>query len=626
VHGATEKTHSSVESISDRLYRNEQKVKVAKTANDALLTTLPTPTLRFLKKRRKVNSFDKVPLTFYREKQLRSIFNGLDFDRMGTIHLDLVKDAANYAEQKLKPKKGEPVFKNIQRMFEAMDEDGDGTVDFHEFTIAMTGSATSTVDSASEYDVERLTKRFVEFANIRRRERALAIINDTRLDSTAKRSPRSPRSPAPALQSRQTSTKTSNSHENEPITAQDQLPPLDNSTTRAAGFMDSEKIDSFRACFAVFNSRVTEETVEAEVSAYYQAKGIQRKKPHVLGATDGKHEHVQSAPGKSTSGPSATAAATAVLHSKPVNFKERVTKEQQILDSFLADVSAFSHTEASPAFLLKKREQLTEELAATAAVDGGGEGGEHAASTGGLQVQVHAHKQTANKAASPKSSSPKSSPGKHPAAAAASQSHDQDEDVPIGIKVEILTPLQEIEKRQAQFLEIQKRNADARLKTAEDAMLDLDIVENQERIDAEQRYIKSASKTPWVPTAAALTGGIPQYSGPVRRPTLIPLLDGNVVGAEMRMRVQTRKEITLLRAKAKTDALRARGGRIVGTGGISQVAGQGHRHGHGPLGTELEQPGLGDLISVGAESSTVFSSDKPSKKNHKKHAVVIKFE
>ena len=57
-----------------------------------------------------------------------------------------------------------------------MDEDGngDGEVDFHEFTIAMTGSATSTIDSASEYDVERLTKRFIEYANITQREIAIA--------------------------------------------------------------------------------------------------------------------------------------------------------------------------------------------------------------------------------------------------------------------------------------------------------------------------------------------------------------------------------------------------------------------------------------------------------------------
>ena len=61
--------------------------------------------LKYLKARRKKkDSFEKVPLTYYRERQLRAVFRGLDFDGMGTIHLDLVKDAADYAEKKLKPR------------------------------------------------------------------------------------------------------------------------------------------------------------------------------------------------------------------------------------------------------------------------------------------------------------------------------------------------------------------------------------------------------------------------------------------------------------------------------------------------------------------------------------------
>ena len=45
VHGMTQKTTSTVEEASERLFRNESKVKVEKTANDALLSTLPTETL-----------------------------------------------------------------------------------------------------------------------------------------------------------------------------------------------------------------------------------------------------------------------------------------------------------------------------------------------------------------------------------------------------------------------------------------------------------------------------------------------------------------------------------------------------------------------------------------------------
>jgi len=176
--GASLKTHSSYVDVTERLYQNHRRgERKAKTADDALLSSLPSDALRWIKKRRKINSFEKVVLTHFRERQLRDIFRGLDFDGMGTIHLDLVKDAANYAEEKLRPKKGKPVFTNIQGMFAAMDEDGDGTVDFHEFTIAMTGSSTSQMDNATEQDVDKLTRRFIEFANIRRRERAVEGVN-----------------------------------------------------------------------------------------------------------------------------------------------------------------------------------------------------------------------------------------------------------------------------------------------------------------------------------------------------------------------------------------------------------------------------------------------------------------
>lgn len=172
--GASIVTHDSIATVTDRLYRNEKKAVVKKTANDALLSSLPTDSLRWIKKRRKINSSEKVALTHFRERQLREIFRGLDFDEMGTIHLDLVKGAANYAEVKLKPKRGKAVFTNIQDLFASMDGDGDGTVDFQELVNALCGSTKSAMDNATEQDVEMLTRRFIEYADIRRRERAVA--------------------------------------------------------------------------------------------------------------------------------------------------------------------------------------------------------------------------------------------------------------------------------------------------------------------------------------------------------------------------------------------------------------------------------------------------------------------
>ena len=610
------KIHSTEENVADRLYKNEQKVKIEKTANDALLTTLPTPTLRFLKKRRKLNSFDKVPLTYYREKQLRAIFNGLDFDKMGTIHLDLVTDAAIYAEEKLKPKKGEPVFKNIKRMFEAMDEDGngDGEVDFHEFTIAMTGSTKSTVDSASEYDVERLTKRFVEFANIRRREHALDVINDIdATDATATSSPRSQRSlsprgtvgavvkspsgtprgslPSPAsLASPTSATPASGDDSKESTSAEptthlpfmiDTLPPLE--VNKAS--LDSHKIERFRTCFSVFNSRVSDESVEAEINAYYEAKGIKRAKVKVLGPTKVGPADTTSAAGASAMSPnkSTTSVAAAGLTTS-VNFKDQALRTQEILDFFLADIDEFSKTEVSPAFAVKRMEEISAELAAE-------------------NITL-----TTEKVVEP--GSPKV---KHPP----KKSDDDEDDVPKGLEVQVLTPLEEINKRREEFLEIQKRKAKERIREAEERMVDLDIVENQERMDAERKYVDKINKKPWAPKPTTGSGpyGVPMYSGPIRRPTLIPLNSNSAAGIvcqEMRMRVQTRREIMQL----KLDKMRDR------ATGIDSNAG---------VGTGINTPVDAEIVSIGAESSTLFSIEKSpirrikSKKRVPKHGIVINF-
>lgn len=295
--------------VIERLFKSEKKNKVIRTADDALLSTLPTTTLKHLKARRKVNSFEKVPLTYYRERQLRSIFQGLDFDGMGDIHLELVKEAADYAEEKLKPKRGEPVFTNVRGMFEAMDEDGDGTVDFHEFTIAMTGSSSSTMDKATEHDVERLTARFLEFANIKKRERAIEEIdtktgveecNDKGVPTLAEIKQLEARMRPEAKE-----------------ILQREAEPLDISTAT----YDVHKLDAFRACFSVFNKNVSTEDVIAEAKEREELRLNAKKKR----ASSTKPTFDDEIP----------------------NFTKEVMKTQDVLDKHLHETSGFRFSSKS---------------------------------------------------------------------------------------------------------------------------------------------------------------------------------------------------------------------------------------------------------------------------------------
>jgi len=448
-----------------------------------------------------------------------------------------------------------------QKMFEAMDEDGDGTVDFHEFTIAMTGSAKSTVDSASEYDVDRLTKRFIEFANIRRREHALnAITTAITEDGIALESATEPETRVPGADSIDEEEQGSSQAKEE----------------RAS--FDVAKIDHFRTCFAVFNSRVTDESVENEIEAYYSAKGIKRhdkaEKKGTIGTTIARPMNATS----STVGPSSTTGLSVP------DFRVRNTKTQEVLDLFLTHVSNFIETDESPAFRAKTKEQQAEDQEKANA---------EAEKEQLLRGGVLSHRP-----------SPKAKQEEKKAAAA------DDDDVPIGIVVETLTPLQEREKREREFVEIQKRKAVARAKLAEEAMVDLDQIEENERLREERVYVLNIKKKPWVPKPA--TGGVLKWAGPTKVPTLVPLSTDQVLGKEMRMRVKTRRDIAALKVKQAADE-KARNTHALS----AHIEGLNSRQDY--------KDTFQSYASLGDESSTIFIDKPKPRKTPPAHGIVIHF-
>ena len=106
--------------------------------------------------------------------QLRSIFRGLDFDGSGEIDIDELKDAVKFvanADTGSPPLIEKP--EEIVQLFESMDIDKNGTVDFDEFLVGMTtSSAAGAVGSA------KMANAFFDFANQHRRQTIVDQIND----------------------------------------------------------------------------------------------------------------------------------------------------------------------------------------------------------------------------------------------------------------------------------------------------------------------------------------------------------------------------------------------------------------------------------------------------------------
>lgn len=166
--------------VCTRLYLNQKTtIKVEKTPNDALISDLPGHTIKWIKNRRRLDCNAKMVLSHNRERQLRDIFNGIDVGKNGFIDLVELHEAVKFVAERMKNKLGTfDGFNNILKIFDSMDDNGDGKVDFQEFTNAMSGSSKSALDKASEHDIANLHRCFLEFGVMKQRRYAIAKIND----------------------------------------------------------------------------------------------------------------------------------------------------------------------------------------------------------------------------------------------------------------------------------------------------------------------------------------------------------------------------------------------------------------------------------------------------------------
>ena len=112
--------------------------------------------------------------------QLRAIFRGLDFDGSGEIDLKELKDAVKYVASQ-DSGTAPPIFDNpdqLVQIFENMDIDKNGNVDFDEFLIGMTSEVAS--KQAGGVSGVRMQNAFFDFANQHRRSTiADKIANDS---------------------------------------------------------------------------------------------------------------------------------------------------------------------------------------------------------------------------------------------------------------------------------------------------------------------------------------------------------------------------------------------------------------------------------------------------------------
>lgn len=151
---------------SERLHYFKKGARTFQKAENALITELPGETVRWIKRRRRQDCKDLVPITHYRNKQLREMFHGLDFQNHGKITLKAFKDVLTYVQEHSKSKLlrknlklNQHIFDDMENIFESIQIENGSEIDFKVFTTFMTGTSKSILDIATEYDIEKLYLR-----------------------------------------------------------------------------------------------------------------------------------------------------------------------------------------------------------------------------------------------------------------------------------------------------------------------------------------------------------------------------------------------------------------------------------------------------------------------------------
>lgn len=174
----------SVESETMQIIRNAEKAELEALTKS--VSFLSADAIRWMNKRRPTaahaNTAHVAPA---RALELRQIFKGLDFDHSGSIDIEELQEAVAYVAAS---DSSDPIFKDPKKLtdfFASMDTDGNGTVDFNEFLVAMTSSHAN-LDEGAKESTAKLQQAFFDFANKHRRQQLIHRIGDQSISDLVK--------------------------------------------------------------------------------------------------------------------------------------------------------------------------------------------------------------------------------------------------------------------------------------------------------------------------------------------------------------------------------------------------------------------------------------------------------
>ena len=170
---SAQKMHSSIdENDSSSLGQLDQEEDL-----NVVTSYIDPRTIRWMNKRRP-NSVSQANsrISSVRVKQLKAIFKGFQFNEHGKIGIPQFREAINYVE--VNSRHASPI--NENDLFNALDANHDGEIEFPEFIAAMTGDRN--LQMAGDSNLSSSQEAFFEFATKHRRQRILDKLSNPDID------------------------------------------------------------------------------------------------------------------------------------------------------------------------------------------------------------------------------------------------------------------------------------------------------------------------------------------------------------------------------------------------------------------------------------------------------------
>jgi Ca2+-binding EF-hand superfamily protein len=164
---------------SPREFVIPQNKTFSRPRKDVVVSELEQNSIRWMTNRRNSKS-TVIVLSTEQQNKFKQIFNAFDFEGEGDLTLNDLNNSLDWISKSpyFSSKAQIDLLHDLQNVFTAMDTGGDGSVNFSEFCIGMTGTASKVINKLDKFESAKLFDMILQYANTIKRNQSLSKISE----------------------------------------------------------------------------------------------------------------------------------------------------------------------------------------------------------------------------------------------------------------------------------------------------------------------------------------------------------------------------------------------------------------------------------------------------------------